>query len=172
MKKTYLILILVVIIILIGVTIYIINKSNLDEKNLLLINFKTEDLINSIVENENIKKDMNALTMKNITELEMNNMYNIDIDLLVQYSGLVPMINLSADEIIIVEVKDSNDIDSIKLKFKERADEIAKNFENYLQDEYELAKNALIYSKGKYVIFAISDNNNEIKNIFENKFND
>ena len=170
MKRIYIILIISILIVILGITIYILNENNKNEEKILAVNFNTSELVKSIIENEYISKDMNINSMQNITELEINSIYNIDNNLLNQFSGLIPMINLSADEILIVEVKNINDIEEIKIKFKEKSEHIAKKFENYLQKEYLLASNPLIYSKGKYVIFAISDNNNEIKSIFENEF--
>ncbi|MEG1010161.1 MAG: DUF4358 domain-containing protein [Clostridia bacterium] len=82
----------------------------------------------------------------------------------------IPMMNISATEIGIIKVKNLNDVNYVKDKLDKRAKTILNDQEKYLNDQYELAKKPLIKAKGKYVIFSISEVNNEIENIFDSFF--
>ena len=169
MKNIYIILVVSILIILTGITIYILNEDK-KSKEMFEINFNIKDLINNLIRDENINNDINIDSMQNITNQDINNVYNIDNNMLDEFQGYISITSLTADEILIVKVKDIENIEIIKEKLKKRAESIAENFENYLPAQHSLAKNPLIYSKGKYVIFSISDNNSKIKTIFEEEF--
>ena len=171
MKNKYrMICCLLLIIIITILIIYTFNENKKENEKILSVNLNTKDLINIILQEDSIKKHMDINSTQDITEVEMTNIYDIDLNLVEQYYGKVPTVSLSSDEIIIIKVKDVKDLTIIENKFKQRAKEVSDNFENYLETEHSNAKNPLILKKGKYIIFAINDNINEIKNIFENQF--
>ena len=169
LNKFKIIIATIVIIILLFVVIACSIKLK-EEKRLLTINFDTKETVLNILNNEDVKLSIDFSTLKEITVDEINNIFDIDSQIIEEFYGEIPTVSLSADEIIIVKVKDNSDIKNVEEKFKLRAKNIASNFKDYLEKEYVLASNPLIYSKGNYVIFAISDNNNKIKEIFEEKF--
>lgn len=112
--------------------------------------------------------------MPNMTSLDdigLKEIYNIDISSIDSMNIQIPMINIRVNEISIIKVKNSSDISFIKDKFKQRAEKVASTFENYLSDQYEIAKNPLIKSKGNYVIMIMSDKKDEIEKTFDSFFN-
>ncbi len=161
MKNKHLkITILITISIIMLATIIIYLKSD----NYANVNIETDYIINSIT-NE-LGNDMPS--MIKLDDEQVINEYKLDISKIADYIIKIPMMNIRADEIAIVKVKDINDVNYIKNKFRERVTIIESTFKGYLQEQYELTKNPLIISKGKYVLLSISDRNDDIQNIFNN----
>ncbi|MDQ0112486.1 DUF4358 domain-containing protein [Paenibacillus harenae] len=84
-------------------------------------------------------------------------MYYLDAALLDQYTIMTPMMNIKTNEVAIIKVKDAKDVPAVEEAIKKRAGDVQKQFETYLQDQYENAKNYKLVTKGKYVLFVISD---------------
>lgn len=169
-KKIIGIIVIIVIVISIMVTIFCMDVYKKELEKILLIEIDVESKMEEILNNEKVSKEIDKETLVLINEDIYASLYDIDLNLLESYYGKTPMIGLKSNEIVIVKVKDVNDITIVEDKFRKRAENVASNFENYLENEYEIARNPLVYSKGKYVIFAISSNNEIIKAIFENSF--
>jgi hypothetical protein len=136
------------------------------EKDYSNISIEPDDIMNNIM----TKLNSDIPSMIQLDEEEVENKYNIDILKIENYSIRVPMMNIRSDEIAIIKVKDIKDIDYVKNKFNERIKAIQDTFEEYLEDQYELAKNPLLVSKGKYVLMSISDKNDDIVKIFDDCF--
>lgn len=108
--------------------------------------------------------------MMDVNEEDFKTIYDIDISKLDSYSAKMPMMNVRVNEVVIVKVKDKNDIENVKAKLKTRAESVEKTFEMYLVDQYEIAKSPLITSKGNYVIMTMSDKKDDIEKIFNTYF--
>jgi hypothetical protein len=164
MKKKLLIIsitIILFIIIAVSVKYFFIDK----EKNI-------EPNINVSQMQEEILK-LYGNDMPNMTSLDdigLKEIYNIDISNIDSMNIQIPMINIRVNEISIIKVKNNSDISFIKDKFKERANKVASTFENYLSDQYEIAKNPLIKSRGNYVVMIMSDKKDEIEKTFDSFF--
>lgn len=87
----------------------------------------------------------------------LTQMYYLDAALLDQYTIMTPMMNIKTNEVAIIKVKDAKDVPAVEEAIKKRAGDVQKQFETYLQDQYENAKNYKLVTKGKYVLFVISD---------------
>ena len=74
------------------------------------------------------------------------------------------MISIKSSMYVIVKT-DKNNVKNIKNKFQQFLDEYIIEWENYLLEEYELAKNAKIGSKGEYVYLLISQDVEEIEKL-------
>ncbi|MHA0857437.1 DUF4358 domain-containing protein [Paenibacillus sp. CMAA1364] len=96
--------------------------------------------------------------------------YHLDTVLLEQYTIMMPMMNVKTNEIAVLKVKDAKDIEAVETAVKQRATDVQKQFETYLPDQYENAKNYKMITKGNYVIFIISENAAEIETAFEKFF--
>lgn len=75
-----------------------------------------------------------------------------------------------ADEIDVFVLKDEGDVTMLTSALKKRASSRASTYRGYYDAESDKAKDALIISNGKYVIFAISDNNSAVKKAFGGLF--
>lgn len=109
-------------------------------------------------------------TFMELSAEEVNTVYNVDVDKLEDYTIRIPLMNTKAHQIAILKVKDSKDVTEIEDLLKQRAETVQKQFERYLADQYEIAKNYKIVTKGNYVIMVISDQADELLNIYEGFF--
>ena len=75
-----------------------------------------------------------------------------------------------ADEIDVFVLKDASDADQLTSALKKRALSRASAYKGYYDAESEKAKEALVLTEGRYVVFAISDNNGDVKKAFELMF--
>ncbi|WP_019419904.1 DUF4358 domain-containing protein [Paenibacillus sp. OSY-SE] len=97
-------------------------------------------------------------------------LYHLDPALLEEYTIRTPMMNVKTNEIAILKVKDAKDIPAIETAIKQRASEVQKQFETYLPDQYENAKDYKLVTKGNYVLFVISENADELVKTYDSFF--
>ncbi|WP_158602387.1 DUF4358 domain-containing protein [Cohnella endophytica] len=96
--------------------------------------------------------------------------YGIDTSLLSEYTVRMPLMNVKTNEIAIFKVKDAKKIDTVKKGIVKRAEAVQKQFETYLPDQYENAKNYKIVVKGNYVLFLISESASDLEKAFTAAF--
>lgn len=101
---------------------------------------------------------------------EFQNLYNIDPEKLEDYSVRVPMMNVKTNEIAILKVKDAKDVAEVEAAAKQRAENVIKQFEQYLPEQYENAKNYKLITKGNYVLLVISDSADELIKVYDSFF--
>ena len=131
-----------------------------------------------VIESKVSPKEMADKVLKQIEqpalmELEadgVQQLYHFDPALLEQYTIRTPLMNIKTNEIAILKVKESKDIAAIETAVKQRAADVQKQFETYLPDQYENAKNYKLITKGKYVIFVISESADEILKTLDSFF--
>lgn len=97
-------------------------------------------------------------------------LYHLDTAMLEDYTIKIPMMNVKTNEIAILQVKDANDIPTIEEAVKLRAEDVQKQFETYLPDQYENAKNYKLIVKDNYVLFFISERAEDLVNEFNSFF--
>lgn len=102
---------------------------------------------------------------------QIKDFYNIDPAMLEEYSVRIPLMNVKTNEVSLLKVKNEKDLDAIKEGLRLRAEAVQKQFEHYLQDQYENAKNYRIIVNGNYVLFLITDNADELETAFTSFFN-
>ena len=100
----------------------------------------------------------------------VKNFYHMDPALLEDYTMRSPMMNVQTNEIAIMKVKDAKDIPTVEAAIKQRAEDVQKQFETYLPDQYENAKNYKLVTKGNYVFFVISDKADELIKAYDSFF--
>ncbi|MFE6169242.1 DUF4358 domain-containing protein [Viridibacillus arvi] len=101
---------------------------------------------------------------------EVKTLYHLDPEKLEEYAIRIPMMNVKTNEIAILKVKDTKDISDVESALKQRAEDVKKQFETYLPDQYENAKNYKLITKGKYVLLVISDRADELVKEYESFF--
>ena len=77
--------------------------------------------------------------------------------------------NTSADHLIGLKVKDGK-VDEVRTALENRKNEIVKNFEEYLPDQYEKAQAGRIIQKGNY-LFLVIGGNADAKDEFDGEMN-
>ena len=102
---------------------------------------------------------------------QVKDIYHIDPETFEEYAIRIPMMNVKTNEVAVMKVKNSDDVPKVEEAVKQRAEDVQKQFESYLPDQYEIAKNYQVVTKGDYVLFVISDQADELVNVFESFFN-
>jgi len=82
-----------------------------------------------------------------------------------------PMINLVADEIMIIKVKDAEKIPAIEEGLKKHVENVALSFENYVPENYEIVQNHIMKTKGNYIFLAISKDAEKAEVVFDRFLN-
>ncbi|MEG1705788.1 MAG: DUF4358 domain-containing protein [Clostridia bacterium] len=167
MKKNQIIImvsLIVIIAILVVAAFVIMPKLKKDDYSKITVTSK--EMMDKIVTNlgEQMPK------MMDVTKEDFTTIYGINLDKLDNYSAQMPMMNIRVNEVVIVKVKDIKDVEEVKSKLKTRSEAVAKTFETYLADQYEIAKAPIITSKGKYVLMTISEKKDDIEKIFNSYF--
>ncbi|WP_391120976.1 DUF4358 domain-containing protein [Psychrobacillus sp. L3] len=101
---------------------------------------------------------------------QVKDFYKLDPEKLEEYSIRIPMMNVKTNEIAILKVKDTKDVPAVETAVKERAENVKKQFEHYLPDQYENAKNYKLVTKGNYVLLVISDKADELVKVYDSFF--
>ena len=110
--------------------------------------------------------------MMEVTGEQVQEVYNIDPEKLEDYAIRIPMMNVKTNEIAILKVKDAADVSAVEEALKQRAQTVQQQFETYLPDQYENAKNYKLVTKGNYVLFVISDQADELVTEYDRFFNE
>ena len=108
--------------------------------------------------------------MMELTTDQVKEIYNIDPEMLEEYAIRIPMMNVKTNEIAILKVKNEADVPKVEEALKQRAENVQKQFETYLPDQYENAKNYQLVTKGNYVLFVISEQADELISVYDTFF--
>ncbi|WP_138753190.1 DUF4358 domain-containing protein [Paenibacillus sinopodophylli] len=77
---------------------------------------------------------------------------------------------MQAGEFSVVQLKSDADFDSVKTGFEKRAAALQSIFKDYLQDQYEQAKNYQIIRNGNFVLFSITPDQQKTAELFHGFF--
>ena len=83
--------------------------------------------------------------------------YGVDLSKLADKAVMMPMMNVKATEVAIFKLNDAADAAAFEEACRNRAESVAANFEFYLEDQYEAAKNPEIKTIGNYVVMIICE---------------
>ncbi|WP_058304087.1 DUF4358 domain-containing protein [Gorillibacterium timonense] len=119
---------------------------------------------------DDILKQVEQPSLIDIQADAVKDMYDIDPALLETYVIKMPMMNIKTNELAILQVKEEKDLPTVEAGVKKRAEAVQKQFETYLPDQYENAKNYKLVTKGNYVLFVISEDADKIVSLFEGYF--
>lgn len=163
MKKRKLIIFAIAIVVILA--IFVIYTQLRDDYSNVTVT--TNEIMDNIF--QNLKED-NFSQNTELDDSGISETYGIDISKIDNYIIKVPIMNIRADEIAIIKIKEIKDLSYIVNKLKERANVVQNTFNKYLQDQYNLAVDHIIVIKGKYILFSISEDNEQIENIFNSYF--
>lgn len=161
MRKKYLLLVMTIVI---GMVITACGNKNNENNTAYEPSMTTKEMTDSVT----AKFEQPALM--ELPAENVGTLYHLDTALLEEYSILIPMMNIKTNEIAVLKVKDIKDVPAVETAVKQRAADVQKQFETYLPDQYENAKNYKLITKGKYVIFLISEKADDLAQAFENLF--
>ena len=76
------------------------------------------------------------------------------------------MINVKANEIILIKVNNESEISKAVDTLTKRKEQVYKTWEQYLPDQFEMVKNGVIKTNGKYAALIITPEVNKVLNKF------
>lgn len=119
---------------------------------------------------EQMVTEVEQPSLMELSAEEMKDNYNIDPAKLEDFSVRIPMMNVKTNEIAIFKVKNANDVADVEAAVKARAENVMKQFEHYLPNQYENAKNHKLIIKGNYVLLVISESADELVKVYDSFF--
>lgn len=109
--------------------------------------------------------DLSAMKAGDSSKLQK--LYGIDASKLDGFALYTASSNIRADELAVLQVKDSSDIDDIKTGMTRRINSQAAGFKDYLPEQYYLIEKHVLKSNGDYVLLAISKDTTKIEAAFD-----
>lgn len=91
----------------------------------------------------------------------------LDMSQCVQAVAAICAVNIQADEIWLVEAKDSSAAAEIEELARSRVEQRMEEFKNYAPDQYQVLENAAILREGNYVVLLASQDIETLKAAFD-----
>lgn len=133
-------------------------KNNTDNKE-----FTLSDFTNKIVSDlENLREG---------TEDDLKRIYDISKDDIEDFKLYVSPDDTSHDQLLVVKAKSEEDLEGLKNKVEAAKDKAVEDLGDSDEEVKGRIKNSKVYTKGKYLVYSISDKGEDIKNSFEGMFN-
>lgn len=153
-KKILIIGIVLVVIIVLGINFVFTSK---DENVQIDMQKMSEELITSqIFEDDLSQVDKDTIIKK----------YNFKSEKIKDVTSYVGT-GATAEEILILEMLDKNDIEETEKIIKTKIEERKEDFQNYLPEEVFKLENYNLENKGNYIILCISNDYNKAKDIID-----
>ncbi|MGG0642608.1 DUF4358 domain-containing protein [Sporosarcina gallistercoris] len=83
---------------------------------------------------------------------------------------IAALMNVNADEIIILEAKDEKQVAELKKSLENELAAQVQTWEQYLPDQYEKVKDNKIVTKGKFLLYVTYENPEAIEKAFNESF--
>lgn len=151
-KEMKICLIILLIIIIVAVIIFL----QKNEENIQInIEGLAEEIAKSSAFEDQLEKVDSEMTMQD---------YNFSTDevaQLVSYQGS----GASSEEIVILQVKEKSNINSVKDKINTRLAERKEAFESYLPEEVGKIDNSILRVEGNYIILCVAKDANTVNNV-------
>ena len=119
---------------------------------------------------QKVKQATDTSNMRIADAAGLKKLYDINSDELEGFSLLTAPSDIKSDEIAILKVKDSGNVENVKNKITKRIDKQLKSFNGYLPNEYYLIQHNTVKVKGNYVIFIVSKDAEKVSNAFDEAF--
>lgn len=118
----------------------------------------------------NIKSATDLSTMQQGDKSKLRKLYSISNKNLEEFDLYAPKTNMEANEIVILKVKNQDDIDGLKENIEKRIERQAESFKSYRPEQYELLESHIFIVKGKYIISVVSKDADKIKKAVDDSF--
>lgn len=91
-----------------------------------------------------------------VDEATLGNLYYLTTEDVNDYAIFLPLMNVQATEVMVVEAKDGK-VDAVKEALDKRMQDLDTTWSQYLPDQYELVKNHVTFTEGNYVVIVIAE---------------
>ena len=112
---------------------------------------------------------INKRRMVKAEDRDIKKLYGINAG---DYEGVLCYVaknNLSAEEVIVVKVKETNQIKDVKDAIYHRIDKRKEDFKGYAPEEEKYLDDAIVSIRGKFVFMAVGPDGEQQKDTFDNK---
>lgn len=151
-KKIVIALAVILIIIIVAVILFLQkNKENIQ----INIEGLAEEITKSNAFEDQLEKIDSEMTMQDY------NFSTDEVEQLVSYQGS----GATSEEIVILQVKGKNNINSVKEKMNTRLSERKEAFESYLPEEVGKIDDSILRVEGNYIILCIANDANTVNNV-------
>lgn len=96
---------------------------------------------------------------------QLESFFGLKAENYTEVASFLPMMNVKSTSLLIGKVAEGK-MDAAKAELKTYQDSLLRNFETYLRDQYELAKDGKIVTSGDYILFVISEDNDTAVEMF------
>ena len=143
--------------VILALTLFFILFFNIDRD--VEINLQT--LNKEILENG----DFNNSNTKEIDIEYINNTVGIDSKYIKEYIGIIPLVDISASQYIVIKTNSKADAEIVFEKLSNFGETLEKSWDKFLLSQQQLVANRKIGIKGKYVYLIIFENAEDIENL-------
>lgn len=84
---------------------------------------------------------------------------------------IAPMMNVNADEFIVLEAKDVKHVESLKTSLERELANQVQTWQQYLPEQYEKVKNNKIITNGNFLLYTTYSEPDKIEKVFNNSIN-
>ncbi len=109
--------------------------------------------------------DFNNSNTKEINIEYINNTVGIDSKYIEEYIGIIPLVDISASQYIVIKTNSKTDAEIVFEKLSNYGETLEKSWNKFLLSQQQLVANRKIGIKGKYVYLIISENAEDIENL-------
>ena len=96
----------------------------------------------------------------------LKDVYGVDPEWVTAFDCRFPMMNVHATEIFVAHVKDGH-MEDVKKAIEARKESLDMTWSMYLPAQYELVQKSETLTSGNYILFAVTEQMDSIKTIFE-----
>ncbi|CAH1057349.1 DUF4358 domain-containing protein [Paenibacillus pseudetheri] len=131
---------------------------------------KTPEQLSATQIGKSIEQAVSLKEMKKRDLNKLQELYKIDVDNVDDFILYTSTSNVKADELAVIKLKDESQVENVKEKIELRIDSQNIKFKDYRPDEYFLAQNHVLKTKGPFVFFAVSKEANQMEHTFDDVF--
>lgn len=132
------------------------------------VQLKDGETLESVV--TSITEELTMPMPAQVDDTILKDVFYVDPEDTNSYFGQFAMVNVSSANVIVVEAKGEDQVASIQESLEKRKDDVCNSFEMYLPDQYEIAQNGKVVTKGNYVALLMIENVDRAEEIFNEAF--
>ncbi len=118
---------------------------------------------------QELSADIEVATME-ADETILQDIYHLDMNQVEEAKAYMAMMNVHADDLVIVKAKSEDDAKAVEESLKQRNADSAQTWEQYLPEQYELVQNYKLERRGNYVFYTVSSKADDLLAKFQSYF--
>jgi hypothetical protein len=126
----------------------------------------TKDIDLSVIEKK-IDSNIDTQTYSKGGFKELRRFFGLNTDDVLDYLLYTPAYTMSVNEILIIKLKDTNNIDAIKDSIDTRVENQISTFGSYGPEQCALLEEYILKSKGNYIFYCVSPDNEKLYDLFK-----